>query len=235
MGGWAAKRFWKEATVEAVEGGFTVRLDGRPVKTPAKALLVVPTAPLAQGIAAEWDAQSGKLRPETMPLTRAANSAIDKVAPLHADVVAELAGYGGSDLLCYRATGPEALIARQAAHWDPLIDWAATALQAPLTVTSGVMPCPQPRTSLAALQTRVAAFDAFGLAGLHDLVAISGSLVLALAVTSHRLTAAEGFDLSRLDNQWQNEQWGADEDEAATEALRRAAFLQADRFLGLCR
>jgi chaperone required for assembly of F1-ATPase len=235
MSGWTAKRFWKAATAEAVEGGFTVRLDGRPVKTPAKALLVVPTLGLANGIAAEWDAQTGKIRPETMPLTRAANSAIDKVTPLHAEVVAELAGYGGSDLLCYRATGPEALIARQAALWDPLITWAATDLQAPLSVTHGVMPCAQPPASLARLTAQVAAFDAFGLAGLHDLVAISGSLVLALAVTARHLTAGQAFDLSRLDNQWQSEQWGEDEDEAATEALRRAAFLQADRFLELCR
>lgn len=235
MSGWTAKRFWKEATVEAVEGGFTVRLDGRPVKTPAKALLVVPTESLGRGIAAEWDAQSGKIRPGTMPLTRAANSAIDKVAPLQAEVVAELAGYGASDLLCYRATGPEALISLQAALWDPLIDWAAAELQAPLAVTRGVMPCAQPPASLAALQARVAAFDNFGLAALHDLVAISGSLVLALAVTTRRLTATQAFDLSRLDNRWQIEQWGEDEDEAETEALRRAAFLQADRFLELCR
>ncbi len=130
--GWTAKRFWQAATAEATEGGFTVRLDGRPVKTPAKAPLVLPTLALAQAIAAEWDAQTGTVRPATMPLTRAANSAIDKVAPMRAEVIAELAGYGGTDLLCYRAEGPEALVARQAAAWDPLLDWAATALRAPL-------------------------------------------------------------------------------------------------------
>lgn len=236
MSAWKAKRFWTAATAEAETGGaFTVRLDGRPVKTPAKAPLRLPTLALAQGIAAEWNAQHGAVRPETMPLTRAANSAIDKVAPLRAEVIAELAGYGASDLLCYRATGPQDLIDRQAAEWGPLVDWAATALQAPLTVTQGVIPVPQPPASLAALQERVAALSDFGLAGLHDLVAISGSLVLALAVTEGRLTAEQAFALSRLDNDWQAAQWGTDEDEAATEALRRAAFLQADRFLGLCR
>ncbi len=235
MSGWTAKRFWKQATAEAAETGFTVRLDGRAVKTPAKAPLVVPTLALAQGIAAEWDAQQGVVKPDSMPLTRAANSAIDKVAPLRAAVIAELSGYGGTDLLCYRATTPDALIARQAAAWDPLLDWAATALHAPLSVTHGVIPIPQPQDSLDRLAARVARFGNFQLAGLHDLVAISGSLVLALAVADGRLDADRAFEMSRIDNRWQAEQWGEDAEEAEAEALRRAAFLQADRFLGLCR
>lgn len=235
MSAWKAKRFWKAATAEAVDAGFTVRLDGRPVKTPAKAALVLPTLAMAEGIAAEWDAQTGEVRPEIMPLTRAANSAIDKVAPLRNGVIAELSRYGATDLLCYRATAPQALIDRQAQAWDPLVTWAAATLNAPLNVTHGVIPVDQPPASLAALSAHVAAFSDFELAGLHDLVAISGSLVLALAVPSRQLTAEAAFDLSRLDNIWQVEQWGSDEDEAATETLRRAAFLQADRFLGLCR
>lgn len=235
MSGWTAKRFWKAATAEAVEGGFTIRLDGRAVKTPAKAALVLPTRALAEGIAAEWDAQEGAVRPATMPLTRAANSAIDKVAPMRAEVIAELAGYGGSDLICYRATGPQPLIDRQAAVWDPLVDWAATHLHAPLVLTHGVMPVAQPEASLARLTRHVAALSDFGLAGLHDLVAISGSLVLALAVTEGRLTAERAFAASRVDTLWQAEQWGEDEEEAEAEAIRRDAFLQADRFFGLCR
>ena len=235
MSGWAAKRFWKEAKAEAVEGGFTVRLDGRPVKTPAKAALLLPTRALAEAVAAEWNAQEGAVRPATMPLTRAANSAIDKVAPLRAEVIAELAGYGGSDLICYRAEAPQPLIDRQAAAWDPLVDWAATHLHAPLVLTHGVMPVAQPEASLARLTARVAGLSDFGLAGLHDLVAISGSLVLALAVTEGRLTAAEAFAASRVDNRWQAEQWGEDEEETEAEAIRRDAFLQADRFFGLCR
>ncbi len=144
MSGWAAKRFWTKATAEPADTGFTVRLDGRAVKTPAKAPLLVPTLAMAQAIAAEWDAQQGRVRPETMPCTRAANSAIDKVAPLRAEVIAELAGYGGTDLICYRATGPEPLIDRQRAAWDPLLHWAATSLNAPLTATHGVMHIAQP-------------------------------------------------------------------------------------------
>ena len=235
MSGWTAKRFWKTATAEAVEGGFTVRLDGRAVKTPAKAALALPTLALAEGIAAEWNAQEGVVRPATMPLTRAANSAIDKVAPLRAEVIAELAGYGGSDLICYRALEPQPLIDRQAAAWDPLLDWAATHLRSPLVLTHGVMPVPQPDASLDRLTLHVAGHSDFGLAGLHDLVAISGSLILALAVTEGRLTAAEAFTLSRIDTLWQAEQWGEDEEEAEAEAIRRDAFLQADRFFGLCR
>lgn len=121
MSGWTAKRFWQAAQAEPCDGGFTVRLDGRGVKTPAKAPLVVPTLAMAQAIAAEWDAQTGVVQPETMPVTRAANSAIDKIVPQRAEVVALLAAYGASDLLCYRAVGPEALAERQAAAWDPLL------------------------------------------------------------------------------------------------------------------
>ena len=235
MSVWAAKRFWTAAGVEAVEGGYTVRLDGRPVKTPAKAPLVVPTEAMARAIAAEWDAQEGTIKPETMPLTRAANSAIDKVAPMRDAVIAELAGYGGTDLLCYRAPDPQELIDRQQTEWGPLIDWAATALQAPLNVTHGVVPVAQPQDSLQRLHAGVASFTDAELAGLHDLVAISGSLVLALAVTSGRLAPDTAFTLSRLDNIWQAEQWGTDEEEAELEAIRRAAFLQAHRFFALCR
>jgi chaperone required for assembly of F1-ATPase len=232
---WAAKRFWKAASTEPVEGGFTIWLDGRAVKTPAKAPLVLPTLAMAQAIAVEWDAQDGLIKPDTMPLTRAANSTIDKVAPLRAEVIAELAGYGGTDLLCYHAESPQALIARQQADWGPLLDWAAATLHAPLTVTQGIIPVPQPQPSLDRLHAAVSAFTNPELAGLHDLVAISGSLILALAVTSGHLAPDAAFSLSRLDNSWQAEQWGTDEDEAELEALRRAAFLQAHRFFGLCR
>lgn len=234
MSAWKAKRFWKEASVEAVERGFTVRLDGRPVKTPAKTLLVVPTKALAEEIAAEWNAQSGLVKPETMPFTRSANSALDKIVPQFDAVVAMLAAYGGTDLLCYRATGPEPLIQRQAAGWNPLLDWSAAELDAPLVATAGVMHIPQPVASLQHLHTLVEAFSPFQLAAFHDLVAISGSLVLALAVTRKRLTPPEAWALSRIDDAWQIEQWGEDEEAAASEAVREADFLQAGRFYALC-
>ncbi|MBD1204591.1 MAG: ATPase [Rhodobacteraceae bacterium] len=234
MSGWTAKRFWQAAQAEPCEGGFTVRLDGRGVKTPAKAPLVVPTLAMAQAIAAEWEAQQGAVRPETMPVTRAANSALDKVVPQRAEVVALLAAYGGSDLLCYRAAGPEALAERQAAGWDPLLDWAAESFGARLAVTRGVMPVAQDPAGLARLEAEVAGLSVFRLAGFHDLVAISGSLVLALAVIRGRLGAEEAWHLSRIDEAWQVEQWGEDEEAAAAEVVRRVAFDAASRFYALC-
>jgi chaperone required for assembly of F1-ATPase len=234
MSGWKAKRFWKTATAEACDGGFTVRLDGRAVKTPAKAAFVVPTLAMAEAAAAEWDAQTGAVKPETMPVTRAANSAIDKLGLQFAEVAELLAAYGASDLLCYRATGPEALVARQAAAWDPMLDWSATDFAAPLVVTAGVMHVDQPPETLARLRALIDGLDAFRLAAFHDLVAISGSLILALAVIRGRLSAEAAFGLSRIDEAWQDEIWGVDEEAAALEAARKQAFHEAARFYDLC-
>lgn len=234
MTAWKPKRFWKIATVTAVEGGWTVQLDGRPVKTPAKTLLVVPTEALAQAIAAEWDAQVGEVRPETMPFTRTANSAIDKVAVQYDEVAAMLSAYGGADLLCYRATGPQPLIQRQAAAWDPMLVWAAEALDLRLTATAGVMHVAQDAQALARADALVAALGPFRLAAFHDLVALTGSLVLALAVIHGRLEPEAAWTLSRIDEDWQIEEWGEDEEAAELAAVKRADFLQAARFFGLC-
>ncbi|MBD3764730.1 MAG: ATPase [Rhodobacterales bacterium] len=232
-GPWAPRRFWTAAEAGPAEGGFAVHLDGRPVRTPAKRPLVVPSAALARAMADEWQAQDKLVRPETMPLTRAANSALDKVAPQRAAVIAELAGYGATDLLCYRAEAPAALAARQAAGWDPWLDWAVTDLGAGLRVTRGVVPVDQPAAALAALRAPLEAACDFSLAGLHDVVAISGSLVLALAVRAGRLTGDQAFALSRIDETFQIEQWGHDDEAEAAEAARRAGLLQAERFLSL--
>lgn len=234
MSAWKAKRFWKQATATETEGGYTVQLDGRPVKTPAKTLLVVPTLAMAQAIAAEWEAQTGAVKPETMPFTRSANSALDKIIPQFQDVADILAAYGGTDLLCYRATGPEALVARQAATWDPLLDWSAAELGAPLRATAGVMHIAQDDRSLQNLRALVMTLSPFQLAGFHDLVAISGSLVLGFAVTRGRLAPQAAWEASRIDEAWQTEQWGEDEEAAASEAVRHADFLQAARFYALC-
>jgi chaperone required for assembly of F1-ATPase len=146
-----------------------------------------------------------------------------------------IADCGGTDLLCYRADGPAALVARQALAWDPLLDWAARDLGARLVVTAGVIPVAQDGAAVAALAARVAALDAFELAAVHDLVAITGSLVLGLAAASGRLSAEAAWDIARLDEAWQIEHWGEDEDAAAEAALKRAALLDAARFLGLAR
>lgn len=234
MSAWTTKRFWKQAVAEPCDGGFTVTLDGRAVKTPAKRLLVLPTMAMAEVISAEWDAQQGRVKPETMPATRAANSAIDNVAIQFAAVAQDLARYGETDLLCYRATGPQELIDRQSDAWDPLLAWSAAALRAPLTATAGVMHIRQPETSVAKLSAQVHAFTPFQLAAVHDLIAISGSLILALAVTRGRLSLDEAWRLSRIDETWQNELWGVDEDAAALESLKRQAMAEAARFFALC-
>lgn len=234
MSGWKAKRFWKTVAVEEGEGGWTVRLDARPVRTPAKAPLVLPTHALADAVAAEWDAQQGDVKPDTMPFTRAANSAIDKVGPQFDAVVDIVAAYGGSDLICYRAAGPEPLVARQAAGWDPLIGWAEDALGARLCVTTGVMHVAQDAAVLQRLRVRVAALTPFGLAAFHDLVALSGSLVIAFAVIGGRLDPESAWRMSRIDEDWQIEQWGEDEEAAAMTEVRHRAFLQAARFFELC-
>ncbi|SNX68512.1 chaperone required for assembly of F1-ATPase [Cereibacter ovatus] len=234
MAGWTAKRFWQQAVVVPEGAGFRVTLDGRPVRTPAKTPLILPSRPLAEAIAAEWQAQDGTVRPETMPFTRSANSALDKVAVQFDEVAEMLAAYGETDLLCYRAAAPAALTQRQADAWDPLLDWAARALSAPLHATVGVIPQAQPGESLSRLAARVHALSPFQLAAFHDLVAISGSLVIALAVIDGRLTAEDGWAVSRVDESWQSEQWGEDDEAAEVEACRREAFLHAARFFALC-
>jgi chaperone required for assembly of F1-ATPase len=199
-----------------------------------KAPLILPTRDLAVAVAAEWQAQEGTVDPRTMPFTRTANSAIDKVTPQFGEVAAMLAAYGESDLLCYRAEGPAALIERQARAWDPVLSWAGSALEAPLVATAGVIHVAQPPASLAALRQKVCALDPFKLSAFHDLVAISGSLIIAFAVTRNRLAAEAAWDCSRIDERWQAELWGEDEEAAEAAALKRAAFLHADRFYALC-
>ncbi|MDP3958806.1 MAG: ATP12 family protein [Pseudorhodobacter sp.] len=234
MSTWQPRRFWQNASVEPCAGGFTVRLDARPLMSPAKVPLVVPSLAMASAIAAEWQAQQGIVKPETMPVTRSANAALDKIAPQFAEVAGLIAAYGASDLLCYRATGPAKLVARQAAAWDPMLAWAAEALAAPLAVTVGVTPVTQPAASLARLTARVQACTPLQLAALHDLVMISGSLVLGLAVVDGRADAPTIWELSRIDEDWQIEQWGQDVEARESAALRRAALIHAERFHHLC-
>lgn len=230
MAEWAAKRFWTKADVRREGDGWTVVLDDKPVRTPGKHPLIVPTEALARAIAAEWDAQEGVIRPETMPLTRAANSAIEKVAPQFDAVAEMLAAYGGSDLLCYRADAPEVLTERQAKAWDPLLDWSAKEIGAPLRPTKGIVHVEQDAAALAKFEAELKALDTFGLTAIHDLVTLPGSLVLGLAVLKGRLSAEEAYELSRIDEEYQAELWGRDEeaDEAAAgrlQAMRSAEAL----------
>lgn len=230
MSEWKARRFWKQASVTREGDGWTVLLDDKPLRTPGKQPLIVPTEALARAIAAEWDAQDDIIQPSLMPLTRAANSAIEKVRPQQQAVAAMLADYGGSDLLCYRADQPEALVHRQAEGWDPLIDWAATELGAPIRITHGVMHVPQDDDSLRKLRAQVDALDPFTLTALHDLVTLPGSLILGLAVLKGRLSADQAHDLASIDEKFQAERWGADEEAEQAAQGRLQAIRDAERF-----
>jgi len=233
MTGWTRKRFWTLTGVAADGAGWTVTLDGRPLRTPAKAAFTLPARALAEACAAEWEAQEGELQPETMPLTRTANSAIDTVAAQHAEVAARVAAYGETDLLCYRAEAPEGLVQRQAEAWDPLLGWAEQALGARLRPVAGVIHRPQDPGALARLAAATAALDGFELAALHHLVALTGSLVIGHAAARGAFAPETLWALSRVDETWQEEQWGEDEEAAVHAALKRQAFLDAAHFFSL--
>ncbi|MFK7765583.1 MAG: ATP12 family chaperone protein [Roseobacter sp.] len=233
MSEWKAKRFWKEVSFCQEDDGFAVALDARRVKTPAKRPLVVPTEAFAQAIADEWDAQEEKVDPLSMPFTRSANAAIDKVAQQHTEVAEMLAAYGDSDLLCYRAEHPKVLVTRQAEQWDPVLDWAETTLGARLNARSGVMHVPQEPDALAVLSHQVHEMSAFQLAGFHDLVSLSGSLILGLAATHDLKSPKALWDISRLDEIWQAEEWGQDDDAEAAAKIKERAFFHAKQVFDL--
>lgn len=233
MAEWAQKRFWKSTSVAESEHGFSVLLDARAIKTPAKAALILPTRVMAQAVAAEWDAQEDEIDPNSMPVTRAANAAIDKVSVQKAEVADLIAAYGGTDLLCYRADGPEELIERQETAWAPLLDWAAAEYDAPLQVTSGIVPVDQPATSLENLRNAVHAYDPFALTAVHDLVSLSGSLVIGLAAARGLEAPETLWATSRIDEVWQEEQWGIDEEAAELAESKLRSFTYAKRFLDL--
>lgn len=235
MSEWKARRFWKTADLRATDGGFEIMLDARVLRTPGKHALILPTEGLARAVADEWLAQDDLIVPQTMPLTRAVNSAVEKVAPQFDAVADMLAEYGGTDLLSYRATDPEVLIARQALEWDPLIDWSARHLGAPLRVTHGVIPIDQDAAALARLRARVAALDLWGLTALHDLVTIPGSLILGLAVVEGRLDAAEAHRVSRIDEDFQADRWGVDDEAIEAAKGRLLAISWAERLWHLSR
>lgn len=224
------KRFYKDAAVVAGEGGHAVHLDGRPVRTPARAPLMLPTIALAQAVADEWRAQGESIDPAAMRATGLANAAIDRIAPDIAGFAAGIAAYGESELLCYRAEGPQALADRQAAAWDPLLDWARARYDITFRVTAGIVPVAQPPETLARLAAAVAALDPFTLAGLSVLVSIGGSLVCGLALIEGAADVESVWAATELDELWQAEQWGEDAHAAARRALRRAEFDAAAAF-----
>jgi chaperone required for assembly of F1-ATPase len=233
------KRFYEKAEAVAVaengQPGFGVTIDGRTLRTPAKRPMVLPTAALAEAIAAEWQAQADEVRPHTMPLMRLASTGIDIVEQRREAVIEEVAKYAGTDLVCYRAAEPPSLVARQQAAWGPLVDWATLRYDAPLTVTSGIVPVAQSPNTLRAFRTAVEAYPSLALTALQAATAACGSLVIALALMEGRIGAEEAFAASQVDETFQIEAWGEDS-EAASRRLALAADIEAAaRFRALLR
>jgi len=217
------RRFYTQVSIGIPKrGSYSILLDGKPVKTPARAALALPTRALADAVAEEWRGQDDKVDPASMPLTKLANTAIDRVAGQEDHVIGQILAYA-NDLLCYRAEAPADLVARQNAGWDPLLDWAAERTGAQLLTRVGIVHIAQPEEAVEAFRNALAQHDAFALTAVHSAATICGSLVLALALAEGRLDAEEAFALSHLDERYQAEKWGTD-----GEAEKRARALAAE-------
>ena len=217
-------RIYTDVSVEPLDGGWTVLLDGRTIRTPAKAAFKVAAKPLAEAIAAEWEAQGKRVDPSTMPLSRLANTAIDRVAGREAAVADEIAGYAGSDLLCYRADQPEGLVARQCSAWDPVLVWAREGMGTEFVTVAGIMHRDQPAAALDVVRRELEAHDALALSALHTVTTLTGSAILALALAKEAMTGDEVWAAAHVDEDWQISQWGDDAEAAERRATRRKEF-----------
>ncbi|MCA1909815.1 MAG: ATPase [Magnetospirillum sp.] len=233
MLGKTMKRFHKQAGAAVVEGGFAVQLDGRGIKSPAGRRLEVPSHKLALAIAAEWDAQVDEIKPHTMPLTQLASTALDRVGPERAAIIEQLLAYAGTDLLCYRAESPSDLVDMQTKSWQPLLDWAATHLDAALVTTTALMAVDQPPQALAALSAKLASYDVWRLTVAQAACAASGSLVLALALVEGRVDGETCFAASNVDEAHQIALWGDDAEAADRRERLRRDILAAAEMLAL--
>jgi chaperone required for assembly of F1-ATPase len=227
------KRFWTTVARTGQAGAWGIALDGRPLKTPARATLLVETDALTEAIAAEWSACGAEIDPRLMPLTGLANAAIDHVAPDPRTFAGALATYAQGDLICYRADHPPKLIAAQAAAWDPMIGWARRRFDADFVVTTGIMHVDQSAATVSRLEAALVPLSPFELAALSPLVTIGGSLVTALALIEQAIDRDTAWATVTVDERWQIEQWGADDEAVASLANRRADFAAAARFLTL--
>lgn len=227
------KRFYKTVAVEEGEGGYRLTLDGRPVRTPLKNRLDMPSRALADAVAGEWDAQDETIDPAAMPLTRLANTALDRVAPDPGRIVGEIADYAGTDLLCYRADAPDGLVERQNAVWDPLLSWGARAIGARFVATVGIVHQPQPDASLQAVRDHLMARDAFTLTSIHNATTLTGSAIIALALEASEIAPDEAWSAAHVDEDWQIGLWGRDAEAEARRAARQAEFDAAAHLLAL--
>jgi chaperone required for assembly of F1-ATPase len=230
------RRLYQAVTVAASPDAgpaFRILLDGKPVRTPAKEVLEVPTRTCAEAVAAEWAAQREHIDPAIMPLTKLVCSAVDGVRGREGEMREAIGKYLASDLLCYRASGPVALVRRQAALWDPVLAWGRDVLGVPLIVTTGVMPVRQPETAQTALARTLAEQGPFTLAALYVMTALMGSALLALAHARGQLGLAEAWAAAHIDEDWQISQWGEDAQAAARRERRWLEVASASRLLHL--
>jgi Chaperone required for the assembly of the mitochondrial F1-ATPase len=229
------RRFYRTVALTAADDGHRITLDGRPARTPAGRLLVLPSAALAAAIAEEWEAQVETIDPESMPLTRLAFTAIDRICGQRPGIIDGLLAYAGSDVLCYRAESPRELVALEHATWQPILDWAAAQLGVRLVVGHGVAPVQQGDETIETLAAAVAACDDMALAGLASIAQTAGSLVIALAVVRGRIDAEAAFRAAFLDECYQAERWGCDPDAASRRDRLAAEIAAAASFVRLVR
>jgi chaperone required for assembly of F1-ATPase len=227
------RRFYETAATAAVADGYAVRLDDKPVRTPARRVLAAPTLALAEAIAAEWQAQKDVIDPAKMPLTRLANAIIDGVADAPQPVAAEIAKYLASDLLLYRAGAPPGLVERQAQHWDPILAWARQALGADFKLGEGVVHVAQPEAALAAARAAIP-LEPWRLGAVHAMTTLTGSALIALAMARGALSADAAWQAAHVDEDWNMAQWGRDEMAAARQEFRFAEFQAAATVLACC-
>jgi len=227
------KRFYKDVTLEQAEGGMKLLLDGRPVKSPAKDVLVLPEGDFAKAVAQEWRAQGDEIFPAAMPLTRLSNSVIDGVAARRDEVIASIAAYGQTDLICYWAESPPDLVTLQAEHWQPVLNWAEEYLGHGFVTGRGVLSLTQGEAALAALADQIAQFEDFALAALYEMTSLTGSVLLALATVRGQFHPDAAWRAAHVDEAFQIKQWGEDDEAAARHAIRKAAFGDAVRAIQL--
>lgn len=227
------RRFYRDVDTGPDPAGHAVRLDGRPIRTPARHVLVLPTPALAEAVAEEWRAQGEEIVAASMPLTRLATTVLDLMPDRREDAAAEASQYGGTDLLCYRAADPASLVARQHAAWQPWLSWVERRHGARLVVTRDLDPIPQPESGLDALRRAVAALDDWRLIGLHAATTLSGSLVLALALEEGLIDADRLFETALLDELYEIERWGEEPQQRQRHASLRRDLRAAERFLRL--
>ncbi|MBI2253350.1 MAG: ATPase [Proteobacteria bacterium] len=229
----APRRFYKTVTAVEGAGGWNVTLDGKVLRSPAKKDFNLPTKELAEAIVVEWDSQTEHVRPLAMPLMQLASTAIDRVGADRARIIAELVGYAGTDLVCYRAAEPPSLVEREAQAWDPLLAWLRRRYDVSLVSTSGIVAVAQPPVAMEALSKVMNGHDDFALAALATLIQTAGSLVIGLAVAEGEITAEQGAHAAQLDELYQTERWGEDKDAVERRVAQLAEMVAARRFLDL--